>query len=69
MTNRCIEMIFSGGRPAVFHKVGLLEHFAKFKGNHLCRSHFFNKVAGLQPASLLKRDSGRGLFLCNQLFT
>ena len=28
---------------------------AKFTGKHLCRSLFFNKVAGLRPASLLKK--------------
>ena len=27
----------------------------KFKGKHLCQSFFFNKVAGLSPATLLKK--------------
>ena len=29
-------------------KIGVLRNFAKFAGKHLCQSHFFNKVAGLQ---------------------
>ena len=34
---------------------GVLRNFAKFTGKHLCQSLFFNKVAGLRPATLLKR--------------
>ena len=33
----------------------VLENFAKFTGKHLCQSLFFNKVAGLRPATLLKK--------------
>ena len=29
----------------------------------MCQSLFFNKVAGLRPATLLKRDSDRDIFL------
>ena len=50
-------------RPEVFCKKGVLRNFAKFTGKHLCQSLFFNKVAGLRPATLLKRDSGTGVFL------
>ena len=50
----------------VFNKIGSLENFAIFTGKHLCRSLFFSKVAGLpephfnkveglQPATLLKK--------------
>ena len=38
----------------VFCKKGVLRNFAKFTGKHLCQSLFFNKVAGLRPAILLK---------------
>ena len=31
----------------------ILRNFAKFTGKHLCQSLFFNKVAGLRPATLL----------------
>ena len=50
-------------RQEVFCKKGILRNFAKFPGKHLCQSLFFNKVAGLRPATLLKRDSGTGVFL------
>ena len=35
-------------------KKGALKNFDKFTGKHLCQSQFFNKVAGLRPAILLK---------------
>ena len=41
-------------RPEVFCKKGVLKNFAKFTGKHLCQNLFFNKVAGLRPATLLK---------------
>ena len=34
---------------------GILRKLAKFTGKHLCKSHFFNKVSGLRPLTLLKR--------------
>ena len=42
---------------------GILRNFAKFTGKHLCQSLFLNKVVGLRPTTLLKRDSGTGVFL------
>ena len=36
-------------------KKGVLREFTKFTGKHLCQSLFFNKVAGLRPATLLKK--------------
>ena len=36
-------------------KKGVLKTFAKFTGKQLCQSLFFNKVAELSPASLLKK--------------
>ena len=41
--------------PEVFYKKGALKIFAKFTGKHLCQNHFFNKVPGLRPATLLKK--------------
>ena len=38
-------------------KKGVLKNFANFIGKHPCWSLFFNKVAGLQPASVFKKDS------------
>ena len=42
-------------RPDVFCKKGVLRNFAKFTGQHLCQSLYFNKVAGLRAATLLKQ--------------
>ena len=44
-------------------KIAVLKNFVKFIGKHLCQSLLFNKVAGLRPTTLLKRDSGTGVFL------
>ena len=46
---------YKSSRPEVFYKKGVLRNFAKFTGKHLCQSLFFNKVAGLRPATLLKK--------------
>ena len=43
----------------------LLEIFAKFTGIQLCQSSFFNKVAGLRPATLLKKRPWRLYFPVN----
>ena len=50
-------------RPEVFCKKGTLKNFVKFTGKHLCQSLFFNKVAGLRPATLFKKGSDKGIFL------
>ena len=50
-------------RPEVFGKKGALRNFAKFTGKHLCQSLFFNKVAGLRPATLLKKRLWHSVFL------
>ena len=42
-------------RPEVFCKKGVLRNFTKFTGKHLCKSLFFNEVADLRPATLLKK--------------
>ena len=34
-------------------KIGVLRNFTKFTGKHLCQGLFYNKVAGLRPATLL----------------
>ena len=46
-------------------KKSYLKNFTKFTGKHLCQSLLFNKVAGLGPATLLKRDAGTGVFKNN----
>ena len=43
-------------RPEVSCKKDVFNYFAKFTEKHLCQSLLFNKIAGLRPATLLKRD-------------
>ena len=47
----------------MFYKIGVLKNFGKFTGKHLYREFFFNKVAGLQCATILKKTLGRSVFL------
>ena len=50
-------------RREVFSKKGVLKNFTKLTGKHLCQSLFFNKVADLRPATLLK-DTLAQVFSC-----
>ena len=58
---------YRSSSPEVFYKKGVLRNFAKLTGKHLCQSLFFNKVAGLRPATLLKRRLWHRCFLVNFL--
>ena len=44
-------------RPEVFCNRGSLKDFTKFTENHLSQGLFFNKVSGLRPATLLKKET------------
>ena len=46
-------------------KKGVLKKLAKFTGKHLSQSLFFNKVAGLRPASLSKKTLWHRCFPLN----
>ena len=48
--------------PEVFCKKGVLRNFVKFTGKHLCQNLFLNKVAGLSPATLLKKKLWHSFF-------
>ena len=39
----------------MLYKKGVLKNFTKFTRKHLCQNLFFNKVAGLRPATFLKK--------------
>ena len=56
---------FRSSRPDVFYKKGALRNFTKFTGKHLCQSLFSNKVAGLTPATLLKKRLWQRCFPVN----
>ena len=49
----------------VFYKKGVLRYFAIFTGKHLCQSLFFNKIAGLRPATLLTKKPWHRCFSVN----
>ena len=52
--------------PEVFYKrKGVLWIFAKFTGKHQCQSLFFDEVACLRPAALLKKRLWHRCFLVN----
>ena len=51
--------------PEVFCKEGILKTFGKFTGKHLHQSLFFNKVADLRPAFLLKKSLWHRCFPAN----
>ena len=42
-------------RPEVFCKKSFLINIAKLQGKHLCQGLFFNKIADLRTATLLKK--------------
>ena len=52
-------------RPEGFWKKGVLENLTKFTGKRLCQSLFFNKVADLMPATLLKKRLWHRCFAVN----
>ena len=52
-------------RPEVFYKKDVLKNFANFTEKNLRQSLFFNKVAGLRPATLLKKTSSHRCFPVN----
>ena len=41
--------------PEMSYKKSVLKNFTKLSRKHLCQSFFFNKVASLRPATLLKK--------------
>ena len=45
-------------------KKGALKNFAKLTGKNLCQILFFNKVAGLWPVTLLRKETLAQAFLC-----
>ena len=49
--------LIRSSHPEVFSKKVVLKNFAKLTGKNLCRSLFFNKVAGLKTlAHVLSRE-------------
>ena len=59
-----LSLIINRARNSSIRK-GILRHFGKFKGKHLCQSLFFNKVADLRPVTLLKKRLWHRCFPAN----
>ena len=56
--------------PEVFYKKRCsYRNFAKFTGKHLCQSLFFNKLAGLRPANLLKKKLWHNCEFCKKILS
>ena len=53
------------GHQSCSIKKSVLKNFTKFTGKHLYQSLFFNKVANLRPATLLKERLCHGCFPVN----
>ena len=53
-----VGIIVRSSRSEVFCNKDVLRNFAKFTGNHLCQSLFFNKVAGLRPEACNFTEKG-----------
>ena len=51
------KALYGSSCPEVFCGKGVLRNFTKFTRKHICQSIFFNKVAGLRPATLLKKET------------
>ena len=62
-THLCLT--FRSSRPEVFRKNGVLKNFTKATGKRLCQSLFFNIVAALRPATLLKKRLRQRCFPVN----
>ena len=48
----------------MLYKKGVLKNFTKFTRKHMHWSLFFNKVVGLRPATLLKKENRTQIFCC-----
>ena len=59
-----IVFTFRISRPEVFCKKNVLRSLTKFTEKHLCQSLFFNKIAGLRPATLFKKETLAHVFSC-----
>ena len=59
-----IRIIFRSSLRRCSVRIGVLKNFPKFTWKYLCQSLFFNKVAGLRPATLLKKETLTNVFSC-----
>ena len=60
---KCFLGNIRSSSPEVFCRKGVPKNFEKFTGKYLRQSLFFNKFAGLRPATLLKKRLWHRCFL------
>ena len=60
-----IQMTTRSSHQRCSVRKGVLRNFAKFTGKHLCQVLFYNKVAGPEPATLLKKRLWHRCFRMN----
>ena len=63
--SKTVILFFQKQPPDVCYEKGVLKNFAKFTGKHLCQRLSFNEVAGLSPATLLKKMLWQTCFSVN----
>ena len=56
---------FRSSRLRMFFKIGVVKNFTKFTGKQMCWSLFLIRLQAWKAATILKRDSNTGVFLCN----
>ena len=59
--NRCLP--FRSSRSQIFFKVGVFRSYAIFAGKYLRWSLFLITFQSFSPATLLKKNSNKGVFL------
>ena len=59
------NLSFRSSLPEALCKKGVPRNFTKLTGKHLCQRLFFNKAAGLRPATLLKKTLWHRCFPVN----
>ena len=59
-----LKPMIRNSHPEAFCLKGVLRNLTKFTGKHQCLSIFFNKVAGLWPTTLSKREALVQVFSC-----
>ena len=60
-----MQYIVEAATRGALYKSGVFKNFPKFIGKHLYQCLFFNKVAGLRPATLLKKRLWHSCFPLN----
>ena len=59
------RMVIQKQSPEVFYKKDVLKNSAKFTGKLMCQSLFLNKVAGIRPATLIRKRLWHSCFPVN----